>query len=141
MSDFSRLIASSVGECSLEPLAHAEPVEHATPAMSKAIANACRSRPGKAMLAVLGIRLARAPMTVADGISDAILCSNRSRNSRIRSARAWTSACQHSSATHRPIANATVSVPGRRSACWCPPKSEGCKRMPCLMVKLLLLSC
>ena len=45
-------IATSVGEGSLDPLAQALPVEHATPARSSAMTNACRSRPGKAMQVV-----------------------------------------------------------------------------------------
>jgi hypothetical protein len=41
-------IASKTGERSLDPLAQAEPVEHAIFAMSKAIMMACRSSPGNA---------------------------------------------------------------------------------------------
>ena len=55
-SDFEQPIASSVGDGSLDPLAQAEPVEHATPARSNAIIKACRSRPGKATFEVCGKR-------------------------------------------------------------------------------------
>ena len=51
---FGRPIALSVGESSLDPLAHAEPTEQATPAMSRATSNTCASSPGKAMLLVCG---------------------------------------------------------------------------------------
>ena len=49
-------IARSVRDGSLEPLAHAEPVEHATPARSNAITSAWRSTLGKAMFRVWGSR-------------------------------------------------------------------------------------
>ena len=48
----SQPIARSTGEGSLEPLAHAEPVEQATPAWSRAMKSAWRSRPTKAMFEV-----------------------------------------------------------------------------------------
>ena len=50
------------GEGSLEPLAQAEPVEQATPAWSRAMKSACRSRPTKAMFDVVGRRSASSPM-------------------------------------------------------------------------------
>ena len=45
-------------------------------------------------------------------------CARRARAAR---------ACHSSSARHMPTARATDSVPGRRPACWKPPKSCGCK--------------
>ena len=52
----SQPIAMCVGDGSLEPLAHAEPVEQATPAWSSAMNSICRSKPTKAMFDVFGRR-------------------------------------------------------------------------------------
>ena len=69
-------IATSVGDGSLDPLAQAEPVEQATPAKSRAITNACRSRGGKLMQSVCGVRAMSPPMTTEFGISCWILACN-----------------------------------------------------------------
>ena len=58
-------IATSVGDGSLDPLAQAVPVARQTPAKSAAIASACRSRPGNAIVEMCGHRLAVAAITTA----------------------------------------------------------------------------
>ncbi len=69
-------IATSAGEGSLDPLAHAEPVEQAMPAWSSAMNSACRSRPTKAMFDVCGSRGEAAPTTSDLGQPAWIVLSN-----------------------------------------------------------------
>src|SRR5262249_24327582 len=69
-------IATSVCEGSAEPLAHAEPVEQATPARSSAMTRAWRSSPRKETHEVLGSRGARSPMTTISGSLARSSCSS-----------------------------------------------------------------
>ena len=67
------------GEGSLDPLAHAEPLEQATPARSSAIARTWPSRPANAIHDVCGSRGAHAPWTINSGQAASSSRSNWSR--------------------------------------------------------------
>ena len=58
-------IEELAGVVNADPLAQAEPVLQATPAISRAITKACRLMPGKAMQVVVGKRGEDAPMMTA----------------------------------------------------------------------------
>ena len=54
ITESSSPIACNTGDGSLDPLAQAEPVEQAIPAMSKASTISCRFSPGKEMFEMCG---------------------------------------------------------------------------------------
>ena len=80
-------IASNTAEGSVDPLAHAEPIEQAIPAMSSAMWTAWQSNPGKATLQVCGSRGAPSPLITTPMAASRNNCSNRSRSAAIRAAR------------------------------------------------------
>ncbi len=95
----ARPIAIKTGEGSLDPLAHAEPVEQATPSRSSAITSARRSRPENETLLVCGKRSALAELTTLFGTAERSRVSNRSRSAVMRFSRSQNSRAKSSSAS------------------------------------------